>query len=121
MNSNARVNDARLFYLAEQIVSNLPIGSAALEEHEALDKIAFIFEDSIKCSEVKGEAGAGILVSNGKVVGFTVGEFSSFHADDITDKEVLFMMICLDRPGFAEALYQLIVRFEAKDPQQNLH
>jgi hypothetical protein len=101
--------------LAEDLLVNLPIQDAILEPHFELDKLAFIFEDVMVRKEIEGESGAGILICDGRLVGFTIINFSHFQTQipvATGNPEVLFMDICLVCPDFAGDLYRLIGAFE---------
>jgi len=109
---NSQFKTSNICGLAEDLLINLPIEAAALEYHDGLDKLAFVFEDVGNFKEIEGESGASILVSGGKLIGFTLSNFSHFTLNGCKDPESVFMEVCLQYPDFAGDLYRLIGAFE---------
>jgi len=109
---NSQTNIFTVCGLAEDLIVNLPISEAALEYHEGLDRLAFVFEDTVTCKEIEGESGVSILVYDDRLIGFTISNFSHFKNMDFDNPEKLFAEICLLHPDFASALYYLVGSFE---------
>ncbi len=109
---NSQFKTSNICGLAEDLLINLSIERAALEYHDGLDKLVFVFEDIGKFKEIEGESGASILVGGSRLVGFALSNFSHFKLNNCKDPEAVFMEVCLQYPDFAGDLYRLIGAFE---------